>query len=69
MKKFSDIVDERGFLRKDAKQFVNERLVKELNIILRFAESENELRILGSILKTVVGDIVSSKIQENKNGG
>ena len=65
--KFSDIVDERGFLKKGAKEFVNERLIKELNTLLRYAKSENELRILGSILKNVVGDVVSSRIQENKN--
>jgi len=66
-KEFSTIVNERGFLQDDAKRFVKERFGKEISVLLGFAHTENELRIMSSLLKNIIADAVSDKIQEIKN--
>jgi len=67
MKKFSDFVNDRGFPTEDTKRFFKERLCRELATCLRFAGTENQVRVMGSVLKTVIGDMVSARLEELKN--
>ena len=67
MKKFSDFVNDRGFPTEDTKRFFKERLCREVATCLRFAGTENRVRVMGSVLKTVIGDMVSARLEELKN--
>lgn len=64
--KFSALVNDTGFLNDEAKQFVNERFVKEVKTLLNFANSESELRIIGSILNSIIGNAVAARVQDAK---
>jgi hypothetical protein len=65
-RKFSVYVDERGVLHKDAREYVRARFDKEVAAILNISETENETRILGSILNSIIGDMIANKVDEIK---
>jgi len=56
-------VNEKGFLTDDGKLFVR-RFSVEVEEILRIASTENELRLVGSILGSIIGDKVASLVQK-----
>jgi hypothetical protein len=62
MKKY---VSERGFLTEEGKLLVH-RFSTEVEEILNIASSENELRLVGSILDSIIGNKVASRIQRTK---
>lgn len=63
--KFKEFVDERGFLTQEGKLLAN-RFSVEIDGILMLARSENELRLLGSILSSIVGDKVASHVRQER---
>lgn len=63
---FSKFVDERGVLLPEAKKYIMERFGKETLILLNIGTNENEYRVIGSILSSIVNDLTSAKIQETK---
>jgi len=67
MKKFSDFVNERGFPTDAAKKLLKAFFCKEVSACLNVAATENQVRVMGSVLKNVVGDMVSERLEELKN--
>ena len=57
-------VNERGFLTDEGKIFVGS-FKNEVDKILKIANSENELRLIGSILNSMIGDSVANIIKNN----
>jgi hypothetical protein len=66
--KFNSLIDSNGKIQKDAQNFVNERFVRELVSLLRFSETENEARVIGSILSSIVGNKVVERVAEMNKG-
>lgn len=62
--KNNQIFTETGFLKNDAKGFVNEHFFDGLKKILATAETEADLRTIGCILSNIVGNEVSKAILE-----
>jgi hypothetical protein len=62
MKKY---ITERGFLTDEGKSLVH-RFSSEIEDILNIASNENELRLVGSILSSIVGTKVTNKVQKSK---
>lgn len=62
MSKFSEFINDRGFPTEDAKRFLKERFCREIAACLEFASTANEARIAGSVLKTIVADMVADRV-------
>jgi hypothetical protein len=65
MKELNFFVNERGFLTDEGK-LLAARFKSEIGDILRIATNENELRLVGSILNSIVGDIVAGKVNDKR---
>lgn len=63
-KRFSYLINEKGNVQEEAKVFFKERFCKEVNSLLNFAETESELRLLGSVLNAIVQDMICVRVQE-----
>lgn len=62
--RFSRFVNEQGRLYDDAKKFIDETFTKEVRSLLRNCNTENELRIMGSVLVSIIGEAVSQDVQK-----
>ena len=60
MKKY---ISEQGFLTEDGKNLVN-KFSFEADEILKLTSNENELRLIGSILNSIIGNKILSKIKK-----
>lgn len=60
------IFDNQGFLNKDGKTFVNDGFTKEVRKVLKTAEDENDILIISSILKNLIGDFACEEISKIK---
>ncbi len=63
---FSDLINEQGFLHEKAEKYFKERFCREVSSILRFGNSDNEFRIIGSVLKKIINDMICNKVNEIK---
>lgn len=63
---FSKLVNAQGFFHPEAKKYLDEMIGKEIRMLLSYAKTENELRILGSAVSAMVGDAVTNRVQEIK---
>lgn len=62
--RFSRFVNEQGRLHDDAKKFVDETFTKEVKLLLKNCNTESELRIMGSVLASIIGEAVSQNVQK-----
>jgi hypothetical protein len=62
--KYDDIVQDNGFLTETGKQLVAEKFDPATKEILDIAMTDNQKRILGSILSNLIGKTVANAIQE-----
>lgn len=60
-------LDEKGSLSVEAKRYVNDKFSHSVDDILNIAESESDLRIIGSLLSSLIGEKVSMKVLKFKN--
>jgi hypothetical protein len=58
------IFNELGFLSKEGKSFVNDGFTKEVRRVLATAQSSNDVLIIASILKSIIGDIAFEQAQK-----
>lgn len=65
--KFSGLVNERGNLHNDAKAYIDERFVKEVKAIYKYAETESHTKVIEAILKSIIADLSYDRSQEIKN--
>jgi len=63
IKEMNLYVNERGFLTDEGK-LIATRFRSEISDILGIASNESELRLIGSILNSIIGDIVANKINK-----
>lgn len=66
MKKFSDVVNDRGFLTEKAKKMFGELLLPNVDLVLSVAKTETEIRVLSSILKNMIASRAFEKIQDTE---
>lgn len=62
----SKLYTENGFLSEEGKRVFKEILDGKIASLLRQAEDENELRLIGSLILKRVGDLVSDAVLEKK---
>ncbi len=58
------LFNEQGFLNEDGKKYFRAHLDESIDCLLINAKSEDEIRILGSLISNYVGNIISNKINE-----
>lgn len=58
-------ITERGFLTEEGKLLVH-RFSTEIEEILNIASDENQLRLVGAILDSIVGNKVATRVQKLK---
>lgn len=55
-------INEQGFLTAEGKTFVEDNFGKALDTLLDIAKSENDLRLIGSVLSNIIGAKIADKI-------
>ena len=55
MNKYNQLIQENGFLTKSGEQEIKEKFLPTIKHFLDMAGSENELRIVGSVLSNIIG--------------
>lgn len=60
----SKMFKENGLLSQEGERVFKEILDNKINVILNQATSEQELRILGSLLHSRIGDAVADRIRD-----
>lgn len=65
--KYTDIIKENGFLSKSGEQLMAEKLTPAIKELLQIGTTENEIRIIGSILSNLIGKEVINTIQFNND--
>lgn len=59
----SKLFKENGMISEEGERVFKEILDSKISVILKQAESESELRILGSLIMSRVGDAVANRVQ------
>lgn len=59
------MLDEKGNFNKETRELVEAHFAKEFKKILSIAKTENELRIVGSLLMGMIGNQVTNLIIKN----
>lgn len=63
----SKLFTEAGFLSDEGKRVFKEVLDGKISMLLAQATSENELRLIGSLIQQRIGELVTSAVVDKKN--
>ena len=64
--RFDYLINEKGNIQEEASVFIKEKFIKEVNSLLNFAEDESQLRLIGSVLNSIIQDMVSKRVVDSK---
>ena len=63
--KFKEIIKSNGFLTDQGQQLVNQQFMPAVKELLAVAESENQVRIIGSLLSNLIGKEVTNMVAKH----